>query len=549
MFKLTEAIFELIVPLVMAAIIDVGIKERNTGYIYKMGGVLLLLAVVGLVCALICQYMGSKASSGIGTQLRSDMYKHISSLSPGELDKIGASVLVTRLTSDINAVQTGVAMLIRLAVRAPFLVVGATVMAMLIDIKLSVIFLFAAPVIGGVLYFIFKKIIPFYTLVQKQLEKLSLVTKENLEGARVIRAFSSEEKETDRFDTENTELYKRCVTVGRVSALLNPATLLIIYLAIIAVLWYGGIRVDTGALMQGQITAFVNYLVQILLALIALANLIVILTKAAASLKRVQEVFDLIPAITDGNGNTEPHTASPLLEFKEVSFSYCEGQNYAVKNISFKINTGETVGIIGSTGSGKSTIINLIPRFYDVSAGEILVNGINIKDYALAELRRKIGIVSQKSQLFSGTIRENIKLGVPDADDEAIKKAMETAQISEKSFKNGLDTHISEGGKNLSGGQKQRLAIARALIMNSEILVFDDSFSALDFATDALLRKALRKETVNKAVFIISQRVSTVRNADNILVIDNGEIAGAGRHDELLESCPIYREICISQQS
>ncbi len=550
-FKLLEAIFELMVPLVMAKIIDIGVKNGDYNYVIKAGIALLVLGFLGLFCALVCQYSAAKASQGFGTDLRNDLFSHINSLSHSEIDIIGTSSLITRLTNDVNQLQLAVAMFIRLAFRAPFIIIGSAVMAMTLDLKLSIVFLFAIPLISLTLFWVMSKSIPFYSNIQKKLDKISLITEENLEGARVIRAFSKEENEKKRFIDASDDYTIASINVSKISALLNPLTSIIMNFAIVAILWYGGYRVNIGALTQGQIIAFVNYMTQISLTLVVFANLVVIFTKAFASGERVYEILEINSSITDKNIKISPVSNALKVEFKNVSFSYKGSNKNSLSNANIKVNTGETIGIIGGTGSGKSTLINLIPRFYEATEGEVLIDGVNVKDYNLNSLRDKIGIVPQKAALFSGTLRENMTLGNKNASDEEIKKAFDIAQASEfvSSLSKGLDTVILQGGKNLSGGQKQRLTIARALVKNPEILILDDSASALDFATDAKLRKAIKEETKNMTVFIISQRATSIKNADKIIVLDNGNIVGIGSHSELLKNCTVYKEICLSQLS
>ncbi len=549
--KLTEAIFELIVPLIMADIIDVGVNGgAGKPYIYRMGGIMILMGALGLGCALVCQYLASRASQGVGTVIRNDLFRHIGELSHAELDRFGTPSLITRVTNDVNQVQSAVAMLIRLVVRAPFLVIGAAVMAMAIDLKLSLVFLAVMPLVAAVLYFIMFRSIPFYKVIQKKLDKISLITRESLTGARVIRAFSREKAEEERFAEANDDFAVTSMRVGRLSALLNPLTYAIMNLAIAAIVWFGGFRVDSGALSQGQVIAFVNYMTQISLALVVVANLVVLFTKAAASSARINEVFDTETSVTDGDGAVASLRA-PKIEFKNVSFSYSEGGDNALENISFSVNRGETVGIIGGTGSGKSTLVNLIPRFYDAEQGQVLIDGADVKQYALKELRGKIGVVPQKAMLFSGTIAENLRWGNENATEEQLSKAAEIAQAKEfiDKMPEGMNTIINQGGRNLSGGQKQRLTIARALTGSPEILILDDSASALDFATDAALRKAIAENTENMTVVIVSQRANSIRHADKIIVLDDGEAVGIGTHDQLMESCGVYREIVMSQES
>lgn len=553
-FKLTEAVFELIVPLVMAQIIDVGIANGDRGYVLRMGGVMVLLGLVGLGCALICQYCAARASQGFGTVLRSEMFRHINTLSHGEIDQIGTPSLITRITNDVNQLQLAVAMLIRLVVRAPFLVIGATVMALLLDWKLACIFFVAAPLMALVLYLVMSRSIPFYRIIQKKLDRISLITRENLSGVRVIRAFSRQEKEKERFAQASEDQMSTSIAVGRISALLNPLTSAIINLAIAAVIWFGGFRVDAGGMTQGEVIAFVNYLNQILLAMIVVANLVVIFTKAAASATRVDEVLELHPSIVNRVSRPAQEVeGSPEIAFDAVSFAYPDAGAYSLSDISFTVARGQTLGIIGGTGCGKSTLVNLIPRFYEVSQGSIKVDGVDVRDYPMDQLRGKVGIVPQRAVLFSGTLRQNMQWRKQDATDEEIWQALETAQAASfvRKMPDGLDSVILQGGKNLSGGQKQRLTIARALVGEPEILILDDSASALDFATDAALRQAIAKFSAGRGnrmtTIIVSQRANTVRYADQIVVLDDGKAAGIGTHEQLLESCQIYREIYWSQ--
>ena len=553
-FKLTEAVFELIVPLVMAQIIDVGIANGDRGYVLRMGGVMVLLGLVGLGCALICQYCAARASQGFGTVLRSEMFRHINTLSHGEIDQIGTPSLITRITNDVNQLQLAVAMLIRLVVRAPFLVIGATVMALLLDWKLACIFFVAAPLMALVLYLVMSRSIPFYRIIQKKLDRISLITRENLSGVRVIRAFSRQEKEKERFAQASEDQMSTSIAVGRISALLNPLTSAIINLAIAAVIWFGGFRVDAGGMTQGEVIAFVNYLNQILLAMIVVANLVVIFTKAAASATRVDEVLELHPSIVNRVSRpAQEIEGSPEIAFDAVSFAYPDAGAYSLSDISFTVARGQTLGIIGGTGCGKSTLVNLIPRFYEVSQGSLKVDGVDVRDYPMEQLRGKVGIVPQRAVLFSGTLRQNMQWRKQDATDEEIWQALETAQAASfvRKMPDGLDSVILQGGKNLSGGQKQRLTIARALVGEPEILILDDSASALDFATDAALRRAIAKFSAERGnrmtTIIVSQRANTVRYADQIVVLDDGKAAGIGTHEQLLESCQTYREIYWSQ--
>ncbi|MBS6500020.1 MAG: ABC transporter ATP-binding protein [Clostridium sp.] len=550
-FKLIEAILELFVPIVMAKIIDIGVRNSDITYIFKMGGILILLGVSGLGFALICQYYASVASQGVGTSIRSALFKHINTLSHTEIDKIGTPTLITRLTNDINQIQTGVAMIIRLGSRAPFIIIGSTIMAIALDLKLSIIFIVTTPLIALVIYFVMNKSLPLYKIIQNKLDNISLITRENLEGTRVIKAFSKEESEKLRFKDASNDLSGTSINVGKISALLNPITYIIMNLSIVAILWFGGIRVNSGSLTQGEVIAFVNYITQILLALIVFAQLIVTLTKASTSATRVSEILEIKSTIVEKD-NIKTHSSkseTEFIEFKNVFFSYADSNEYSLSNISLTINKNETIGIIGGTGSGKSTLVNLIPRFYDATKGQVLINGTDVKDYTLNRLRSMIGVVPQKAVLFKGTLMENLKWRKKDATIDEIETALEISQSSSfvQAFPKKYDTNILQGGKNLSGGQKQRLTIARALVSNPEILILDDSSSALDFATDASLRKALKEKVKNTTVIMVSQRASSIKNADKIIVLDNGEIVGIGKHDYLINNCEVYKEICSSQ--
>ncbi|HOC34788.1 MAG TPA: ABC transporter ATP-binding protein [Ruminococcus flavefaciens] len=549
-FKLLEAIFELIVPMVMARIIDNGIGSSDSGYIYRMSGLIVILGVCGLCFALTCQYLAARCAYGFGTELREALYKHINSLSYSSIDRIGASSLVNRLTNDTNTVQNGVNMFIRLAVRAPFLVIGAAVMAVTIDLKLSLIFFIVAPLISAIIFFIMRRTIPMYKKTQKCLDKAAMLTGENLEGARVIRAFSRQQEEIDEFREAVDDISDESIAVGKISAILNPAAFMIMNLGIVAVIRFGGVRIDTGDLTQGELTAFTNYMTQILLALVVLANLIVTFTKAFASANRVSEVFALEPE-TYGSNDEISHDSRDILEFRDVSFAYEDAAESSVKNISFSLGRGDMLGIIGGTGCGKTTLANLIPCYYKATEGEVLVGGENVRNCDLDQLRRNIGTVPQRAVLFSGTIRENMKWRDPAATDEQIISALKTAQAWDfvSRMPDKLDTRISQGGKNLSGGQKQRISIARALIGKPDILILDDSTSALDYATDLALRKALREDMAGTSVIMISQRTTSLRDADLIIVMDDGEAVGMGRHDELVENCQVYSEIYRSQMN
>ena len=551
-FKLTEAVFELIVPLVMAKIIDVGIANKDSGYIWKMGGVLVLLGVCGLGFALICQYVASVASQGCGTELRRELYHHINTLSHKEVDEFGTPSLITRLTSDINQLQVAVAMLIRLVVRAPFLVIGSTIMAFMIDVKLALIFVLVIPLVAIVMWLVTTRTIPFFKSIQKKLDKTSLITRENLVGARAVRAFSKQQHEIERFRDNAEDIEKAAVRAGKISALLSPVNAIILNLAIVAIIWFGGFSVNVGDLTQGQVIALVNYMNQILLALVVVANLVVIFTKSAACAARVNEVLDTKPSVTETDSAEENgDNSAPAVKFDKVYFSYHDNSEYALEDISFTAEKGQTIGIIGGTGSGKSTLINLIPRFYDASDGLVEVYGTDVRKYSLNRLRKKIAVVPQKAVLFSGTIRENMKWGGDNITDEQIWRALKISQAYEfvEKLENGLDYKILQGGKNLSGGQKQRLTIARAIAADPEILILDDSASALDFATDAKLRTAIKENCSDMTVFIISQRANTVKNADQIIVLDDGKTVGIGTHKELLQSCTDYCQICLTQFS
>lgn len=548
--KLVEAIFELIVPLVMADIIDTGIKNQDYVYVWQRGGLMILLGALGLCFALVCQKSASIVSQGFGTQVRNAMFKHINKLSHQELDKIGTPSLITRMTNDINQLQVAVAMLIRLVIRAPFLIIGALIMAMTIDLKLSIIFLIASPILALVLYIVMSRSVPFFKQIQSKLDKLSLITRENLSGNRVIRAFSKQESEKKRFNEKSDDLAKTAITVGRLSALLNPLTTVLINIAIVAIVWFGGGFVDKGELSQGEIIALVNYMTQILLAMIVVANLVVIFTKAFASAHRVNEVFETEPSVIEGTKTKSDNKSNNEIEFNDVSFAYGKGK-YVLENISFKVEKGETIGIIGGTGSGKSTLINLIPRFYDPQKGDVIIDGMSAKECTFSALRAKIGVAPQQAILFSGTIKSNLLWGNKAATNEDIEWALKVSQSYEfvSKLSDGIEHEVLAGGKNFSGGQKQRLTIARAIISRPEILILDDSASALDFATDAALRKALATETNGMTTIIVSQRVGTVRYSDKILVLDDGKLVGVGKHDELIKNCEVYKEICLSQLS
>lgn len=548
LFKMLEASFELFVPLVMAAIIDTGIKNSDKPYIFKMGMVLVGLAIVGFISALTAQYFAAKAAVGFGKELRGDLYHHINTLSYSEIDKIGTSTLITRLTADVNQMQTAVNLFLRLFLRSPFIVIGAVVMAFTVDPKTAIIFAVSIPLLAVVVFGIMFYSVPIYKKVQNRLDSVMRMTRENLSGVRVIRAFNHEQREIEDFDKCSEELKDMQLYGGKISAYLNPITYVIVNLSIVLIIYVGGLRVDTGRLTQGEVISLINYMSQVLVELIKLSNLIINLTKSVACGNRINDVFKIKPSINDGSGiKTENDTA---VEFDHVSATYAGSNEKSLDSLTLNVPRGSTVGIIGATGSGKTTLINLIPRFYDVSGGSLKVNGTDVRNYNVDELRKLVGVVPQKAALVSGTVRDNMKWGKPDATDEEINTALKTAQALDfVDEKNGLDSKILQGGKNLSGGQIQRLTIARALVRKPEILILDDSSSALDFATDAALRRAIKSDTDNMTVFIVSQRFSTIKNADMIIVLDDGRVCGIGKHDELFESCEEYRDICESQLS
>ncbi|WP_411337889.1 ABC transporter ATP-binding protein [Ruminococcus gauvreauii] len=552
LFKMLEASFELIVPIVMANIIDIGIKTGDQGYIWKMCLVLVGLGVLGLTCSLTAQYFAAKAALGFATELRTDLYAHINRYSYQELDTIGTSTLITRMTSDVNQVQNGVNLLLRLFSRAPFIVIGAVVMAFTISPRLTLIFLAAIPLIGLAIFLAVRLTVPIYRKAQNILDRVVLLTRENYVGSRVVRAFSRQDEEIRQFQETTEHLKKTQLAAGRISAIMNPATYVLVNLAIICILLAGSRQVYEGTITQGEVIALVNYMMQILLALVALANLIVTVMRASASAVRVNEVFACRTTMTDaGNEEQTGKKDSPRVVFDHVTFTYHQAKEPSLTDISFAAGRGETVGIIGGTGSGKSTLVQLIPRFYDCGEGRVLVDGVDVKRYPFAQLRKKIGIVPQKTMLFAGTIRENLRWGKDDATQQEMDEALTTAQakkfVCEKP--EGLDTVVAAGGKNFSGGQRQRLTIARAFVGKPDILILDDSASALDFATDAALRAAIRRDTGDATVFLVSQRAATVKNADCILVLDDGRMVGKGTHQELLKTCEVYREICLSQFS
>ncbi|MBQ8798020.1 MAG: ABC transporter ATP-binding protein [Lachnospiraceae bacterium] len=558
LFKMLEAFFELLVPLVVADMIDNGIAKGDKTYIYRAAFIMVLLGVVGLICSLVAQFFAAKASVGFAMELRDDLFAHLNRFSYAELDKAGTSTLVTRMTSDMNQVQAGVNLILRLFLRSPFLVVGALVAAFLVNAKVAIVFAIASPILALIIYGIMVLTIPMYSKVQKAVDRISLATREGLNGVRVIRAFGRQKDETEEFAEDSTHLLKLQKRVGKVSAAMNPLTFVVVNLAIAAIIMQGGEQVDAGVITQGEVIALVNYMTQILNALVALQVLIVTATKGMASAKRVNEILDLQPTVLDkedgvtlADGSKEDGDHAVAVEFSRVSFVYPGAKEEALTGVSFAVKKGQTVGVIGGTGSAKTSLVNLIPRFYDVTKGAVLVNGVDVKDYPQRELRSKIGIVPQKAVLFSGTIRDNMKWGKEDATDEEINEALCIAQAKEfvDAKEGGLDYCLTQGGKNLSGGQRQRLTIARALVRKPEILILDDSSSALDFATDAALRRALSEKTEGMTVFMVSQRTASLQNADMIIVLEDGEVAGIGTHKELVENCEVYREICQSQVS
>lgn len=559
LFKLLEATFELIVPLVMAAIIDTGVATGDKSYIMKMCMVLVLLAVIGLTCSITAQYFAAKAAVGFATKLRHALFAHIESLSFTEMDTVGTATLITRMTSDVNQVQNGVNLVLRLFLRSPFIVFGAMVMAFTIDVKAALVFVVTIPLLSIIVFGIMLISIPLYKKVQSALDKVLGITRENLTGSRVIRAFNKEDDEKVHFNENNDLLTRAQIYVGKISALMNPLTYVIINGAIVVLVWTGAVRVDNGYITQGEVVALINYMSQILVELVKLANLIININKSIACGNRIQSIFEMQPSITDGSGQKvdkvqtdtadRSEEAEYAVEFSHVGLTYAGAGDESLTDIDFKVKKGETIGIIGGTGSGKSSVVNLIPRFYDVTSGFIKVDGKDVKDYPLEELRGKIGTVLQKAVLFHGTIRENLKWGNPDAIEEDLNRAITVAQAKEfvDNKEGRLDFEIEQGGKNLSGGQRQRLTIARAVVKKPEILILDDSASALDFATDAALRKAIREMEGETTVFIVSQRAASIQHADRIVVLDDGKIVGLGTSEELLESCEVYQEIYNSQ--
>ncbi len=560
LFKMLEASFELIVPLVVSAIIDVGIAKKDSGYILRMCLIMVMLGLIGLVCSVTAQYFAAKAAVGFGTKVRHRLFSHIQSFSFSEIDKAGTATLITRMTSDINQVQSGVNMVLRLFLRSPFIVFGAMIMAFTIDIKAAFVFVVTIPLLSLVVFGVMAISIPLYKKVQERLDKILGITRENLTGARVIRAFHKEEEEKIRFEEGLESLTSMQNYVGKISAFLNPVTYIIINGATIVLLYTGAVQVNIGNLTQGEVVALVNYMSQILVELIKLANLIVTITKAVACGNRVEAILEIPSSMPkDNSSHLEKRTAVkqemqnskdiPIVQFSHVGLAYQGSGAESLSDIDFTVEKGETVGIIGGTGAGKTSLVHLIPRFYDATSGEILINGKNVKEYSLEELRQKVGIVMQRAVLFQGTIRENLCWGKENATEEELYQALITAQAKEvvEGKEGKLEAFVEQGGKNFSGGQRQRLSIARALVRKPEILILDDSASALDYATDARLRKAIREMEGSPTVFIVSQRTSSIQHADKIIVLEDGEIAGMGTHEQLLETCEVYREIYESQ--
>ena len=550
LFKLLEASFELMIPLVVAAIVDKGIGRGDLSYVYKMGGMMILLGIVGLIAAVIAQYFSAKAAVGVATKLRQSLFGHIQSLSYTEVDTVGTSTLITRLTSDVNQVQSGVNMTLRLLLRSPFIVFGAMIMAFTVDVKAAFVFVGVIPLLCIVVFGIMLLTMPMYQQVQKHLDKVLALTRENLRGIRVIRAFHKEKEEIDKFKKENESLTGMQLMVGKISALMNPVTYVIVNLGLVVLIYLGAMQVDAGHLSQGQVIALINYISQILIELIKMANLIVLITKALSSAKRINSVFDVKSSmVEEGNEDIAENQETPILEFENVSFCYANAGEESLSEIDFAVYKGETVGIIGGTGSGKSTLVNLIPRFYDATKGMVRFHGKPIEQYSLETLRQRIGVVPQKAVLFKGTIKSNLCWGKKDASEEEMKEALLAAQalgFVEKRDQ-ALDAPVAQGGKNFSGGQRQRLTIARALVRKPEILILDDSTSALDYVTDARLRRELKARKDTMTTFIVSQRTSSIQFADKIVVLEDGKMVGLGTHKYLLEHCEVYQEIYASQ--
>lgn len=558
LFKMLEASFELFVPLVMAAIIDVGIANKDKPYIVKMCFVLIALGIIGLVCSITAQYFAAKAATGVGTGIRHGLFEHIQKFTFTEMDQLGTSTLITRMTSDINQIQSGVNLVLRLFLRSPFIVFGAMIMAFTVDVKAALVFVVTIPLLSLIVFGIMLVTMPMYKKVQADLDQVLLATRENLTGARVIRAFNKEEDETARFENANQILTDAQKYVGRISGMMNPLTYIIVNGAIIALIYVGAVRVDIGDLTQGQVVALINYMSQILVELVKLANLIISVTKAAACLNRVESVLAVKPDMNEGDVRWESNSSEeglelknkvPVVEFSHVSLTYKGTSDTSLSDINFCAEKGQTIGIIGGTGSGKSSLVNLIPRFYDATEGTVKINGRDIKEYQTENLREHIGVVLQKAVLFKGSIADNLRWGKEDATEQEMYDALDISQAREfvDTKQGGLEFQIEQGGRNLSGGQKQRMTIARALVRKPEILILDDSASALDFATDAALRKSIKEMKNQPTVFIVSQRAASIQYADQIIVLDDGEMAGIGTHEELLKDCPIYQEIYYSQ--
>ena len=558
LFKMLEASFELFVPLVMAAIIDVGIANQDKPYIVKMCFVLIALGIIGLVCSITAQYFAAKAATGVGTGIRHGLFEHIQKFTFTEMDQLGTSTLITRMTSDINQIQSGVNLVLRLFLRSPFIVFGAMIMAFTVDVKAALVFVVTIPLLSLIVFGIMLVTMPMYKKVQADLDQVLLATRENLTGARVIRAFNKEEDETKRFENANQILTDAQKYVGRISGMMNPLTYIIVNGAIIALIYVGAVRVDIGDLTQGQVVALINYMSQILVELVKLANLIISVTKAAACLNRVESVLAVKPDMNEGDVRWKSNLSEtdwdlknkiPVVEFSHVSLTYKGTSDTSLSDINFCAKKGQTIGIIGGTGSGKSSLVNLIPRFYDATDGTVKINGRDIKEYQPENLREHIGVVLQKAVLFKGSIADNLRWGKEDATEQEMYEALDISQAREfvDTKQGGLEFQIEQGGRNLSGGQKQRMTIARALVRKPEILILDDSASALDFATDAALRKSIKEMKNQPTVFIVSQRAASIQHADQIIVLDDGAMAGIGTHEELLKDCPIYQEIYYSQ--
>ena len=558
LFKMLEASFELFVPLVMAAIIDVGIANQDKPYIVKMCFVLIALGIIGLVCSITAQYFAAKAATGVGTGIRHGLFEHIQKFTFTEMDQLGTSTLITRMTSDINQIQSGVNLVLRLFLRSPFIVFGAMIMAFTVDVKAALVFVVTIPLLSLIVFGIMLVTMPMYKKVQADLDQVLLTTRENLTGARVIRAFNKEEDETKRFENANQILTDAQKYVGRISGMMNPLTYIIVNGAIIALIYVGAVRVDIGDLTQGQVVALINYMSQILVELVKLANLIISVTKAAACLNRVESVLAVKPDMNEGDVRWKSNSSEadrdlknkiPVVEFSHVSLTYKGTSDTSLSDINFCAEKGQTIGIIGGTGSGKSSLVNLIPRFYDATDGTVKINGRDIKEYQTENLREHIGVVLQKAVLFKGSIADNLRWGKEDATEQEMYEALDISQAREfvDTKQGGLEFQIEQGGRNLSGGQKQRMTIARALVRKPEILILDDSASALDFATDAALRKSIKEMKNQPTVFIVSQRAASIQHADQIIVLDDGAMAGIGTHEELLKDCPVYQEIYYSQ--